>query len=183
MCEIDDVAADNGLENRSRLPNFNKNQPKPPSSPKKLHTCSICNESFRQKIRLKDHITKNHWSNGSFICKVCGNRLTSFLSLENHTRLHTGEKPFSCDHCEKSFTQYANLYTHRKKFHRGPRPHVCKECGACFTLLQQLKSHESTHIIEKTYTYACDVCDKSFVRSTSLAAHKKLIHEGYLPYM
>ena len=35
----------------------------------------------------------------SFACEICGTSFTKNSSLTKHTRLHTGERPYSCEMC------------------------------------------------------------------------------------
>ena len=73
--------------------------------------CHLCDKKYVSMPALAMHV-QTHYRN--FHCTVCQKTFSRSWLLQNHMRLHTGEKPFGCNLCGKKFADKSNLRSHAK---------------------------------------------------------------------
>lgn len=57
------------------------------------------------------------------VLQLCGYRTNYRGNLQKHIRVHTGERPYRCNVCNKGFTTSSNLKMHMLRHHgEGPKP-------------------------------------------------------------
>uniref|UniRef100_A0ACB8GFH8 Uncharacterized protein n=2 Tax=Sphaerodactylus townsendi TaxID=933632 RepID=A0ACB8GFH8_9SAUR len=77
-----------------------------------------------------------------FKCLQCAYVSSSFDNLRLHFATHTGEKPFKCHDCDKSFRNSSHLKRH--SFLHIQNPRKCSWCRFIGGTSGELKSHQKT---------------------------------------
>lgn len=104
-------------------------------------------------------------------CSLCPYTSDYKYKVVAHERTHTGQKPFVCATCDRSFALQDSLTRHTR-IHTGERPHVCATCGQTFAVLGNLRTHERTHTGERPYV--CPQCGKGFGKKSDMTRHARI---------
>ena len=145
-----------------------------------LPTCDICGKKFLRQAFLVRHKELKHF-NGTTTkdhkCDTCDKIFSSRYDLKIHQRRHTGERPYLCNVCGKSFTRRETLIEH-SYIHKPDeeKPHRCENCGKGFYKIYDLQRH-FVGIHSGARPFQCHLCGKSFPWARSLSDHLQS-HQG-----
>ncbi len=92
----------------------------------------------------------------------------------------TGERPYNCGVCEKSFARRSALRIHRLTIHEDVKSYLCPECGSAFKANSALIDHRKrVHL--KVKPHVCEYCKKDFFSKKDYVEHHRT-HTGEKPY-
>jgi uncharacterized Zn-finger protein len=83
-----------------------------------LHDLNIATYFFSVFLQFEIYILlQSDGRKGVYACPFCPKILDFKSHLDRHLLKHTGERPFPCKYCNRSFSQKGNLKTHVQKMH------------------------------------------------------------------
>lgn len=140
------------------------------------HKCSDCDKSFVCRSSLNQHMKLKHLVGDIYRCHFehCGRSFNTQPDLKRHLRTHTGDRPFKCPLCDKSFTCKSSLKVHVNN-HNGKK-FECSFCDKKFNVESDRLRHESTHTGKKPWR--CMKCEKLYSCRSALRYHIRNRHLG-----
>ncbi|XP_025832551.1 zinc finger and SCAN domain-containing protein 2 isoform X6 [Agrilus planipennis] len=146
-----------------------------------LFRCAICPYTTSKRQFVTRHLQSSHDQFKKYVCELCDKSFYSYPHFLEHENIHTGEKPFQCNDCGKTFAYSRYLKSHERHVHKQRKEKVfkCPLCDKVCRTSQSLLSHRNTNHPE--HLHVCDVCGKTFKTTTRLKLHTN-IHLNKKPY-
>ena len=153
------------------------------------NVCENINLSSSKKDILKDYYSQS--GSGKYLqprqCDYCDYKTSDLSSLVKHKRIHTGEKPYICNHngCDYKTSDSSSFSRHKKKHDANLLLHyktsdlsdfkICNHNGCDYKTsdLSNLRRHKKTHdanlllhfqkqiggFNEKQFYFSCPTCN------------------------
>ncbi|XP_005102263.1 oocyte zinc finger protein XlCOF6 [Aplysia californica] len=123
---------------------------------KKIYTCPLCDFEYKSKIKITNHVKKEHKGETVYRCSKCPYACLTSEELKSHetSPKHDDEMKTLCPQCGISCK---NIRRHIKIAHNNSRPYLCTDCGFRAKSITNLNAHTVIH--SEVKEVKCSLCD------------------------
>ncbi|CAG0924012.1 unnamed protein product [Notodromas monacha] len=132
--------------------------PPPPPLPSSTSAAEPVNLPVVEPVRVSapERTQQQQSASNHSVCQVCHKSFKKRADFQRHLRVHTGERPFGCDLCEKKFSTSYALTSHKQQVHFPVKRVECHVCNKMFANRSARNLHLRLHTGDKPFV--CNVC-------------------------
>ncbi|XP_063897249.1 zinc finger protein 234-like [Helicoverpa armigera] len=135
--------------------------------------CDQCGKGFPVRTELHMHQIARHGVGPYLQCDHCPYKAPRKLNLIEHLRIHTGERPFTCDKCGLTFRRRAiwrnHLVCHMEKQYQ------CTYCPRKFYRQASMLAH-CNNVHQRMYMFMCSICSITYTKTETVRRHMVVKH-------
>lgn len=135
--------------------------------------CDQCGKGFPVLAEMHMHQIARHGIGPYLQCDHCPYKAPRKLNLIEHLRIHTGERPFTCEKCGLTFRRRAIWRNHLVR--HMEKKCQCTYCPRKFFTHSQMLAH-CNNVHERVYMYMCCVCSVTYTKTETVRRHMVVKH-------
>ncbi|CAD0205731.1 unnamed protein product [Chrysodeixis includens] len=137
------------------------------------YICDQCGKGFPVLTDMHEHQLVRHGIGPYLKCDHCPYKAPKKSTLIEHLRLHTGERPFTCEKCGLTFRRRAIWRNHL--VHHMEKKVQCTYCPKKFYRQSHMLAH-CNNVHERLYMFMCNICNVTYAKTETVRRHMLVKH-------
>ncbi|CAH0715101.1 unnamed protein product, partial [Brenthis ino] len=132
------------------------------------YICEHCGKGFPVRTELQIHQVSRHGTGPYLQCSTCPFKAPRKFDLIEHERIHSGERPYTCEKCGLTFRRRGIWKKHL--IYHTEKKIQCPQCPRKFFQRSEMLAH-ANNVHDRVYVYLCNKCGATYAKTATVRRH------------